>query len=160
MTVRGAAPAQVGGHVAAHHEVVAPDLQEGVLGWVHADPGASSLLNLPRLTMMVRMHVGDQYGCDRGHGDLALSRSARQGLPAIRVVPAWVNHDETLVMLDEVAEHVPQRVIDDRYWHRPHSAGDFLDWRELLPLPCVALQRSGYLHSFGVPSSQPGRLRL
>jgi len=146
MTRGRPAPAQVGGHIVAHHEVAAAQLQEGVLGRMHAHPGASQFPYLAGLTVVIGVHVGDEHGRDRGERDLALAHPGRQCLPAVGVIPAGIDHDEASVVLDQVGQDVAERVADDRHRHRPYAAGDLLDRRELGSPPCLTLPRAGYLH--------------
>ena len=111
---------------------------------------------------MVGMHVGDDHGGDGSHRDLALGHPRRQRLPAVRVVPARIDHDEACVMLDQVAEHVMQRVADNRHWHGPDAPGDVLDRGEFGPVPRITLPGASYLHSAPSPFASPavrGRAR-
>ena len=102
-------------------------LEEGRIGRVEPHPGPRRLADPARQSVVVGVDVGDH---DRLHvvdGATGYGEAVVEGPPRLVGVPSGVDEGHAVVELEDVDEHVAQRVVRDRDGHRPQTRSDPLD---------------------------------
>ena len=109
--------------------VVAVVDQLGV-GGVQGDPGARGLADPAGQPVVVRVDVGDHDALHVGDVAAGLLHAALQRAEGVVGVPAGVDEVGPTVGLEEVDQHVAQRVVRQRHRNAPQSGPDLLDTGE------------------------------
>ena len=106
--------------------VVAVVDQLGV-GGVQGDPRARGLADPPGQPVVVRVDVGDHDALDVGDVAAGLLHAALQRAEGVVGVPPGVHQVGPAVGLEDVDEHVAQRVVGQRHRDAPQPGPDLLD---------------------------------